>query len=163
MVEGYAMDDWSGGDINSNAPDCDDTNAAVHPGAMEICDGLDNNCDGLIDGDESGIDCSQYLESSLKLQNKKVLSTTNEVFNTAEIKLYPNPTNIGKFYLNIPIGIDELEVTIYNTLGAKLYHETGLSGGSKKTINTRFILNQGLYFVKLSSHGRTINKRIIIN
>jgi len=30
--------------------DCDDTNATVHPGAPEICtDGLDNDCNGLVD------------------------------------------------------------------------------------------------------------------
>jgi len=29
--------------------DCNDSNAMVHPGAPEICDGLDNNCDGRID------------------------------------------------------------------------------------------------------------------
>jgi PKD repeat protein len=29
--------------------DCDDSNSAVHPGASEICNGLDDDCDGLID------------------------------------------------------------------------------------------------------------------
>lgn len=29
--------------------DCDDTNSSVYPGATEVCDGLDNNCDGNID------------------------------------------------------------------------------------------------------------------
>lgn len=31
------------------AVDCDDTNAAVHPEAVELCDGLDNDCNGLTD------------------------------------------------------------------------------------------------------------------
>lgn len=29
--------------------DCDDFNAARYPGALEVCDGLDNNCDGQTD------------------------------------------------------------------------------------------------------------------
>lgn len=29
--------------------DCDDNNPRVHPGAIEICDGLDNNCNGFVD------------------------------------------------------------------------------------------------------------------
>jgi autotransporter-associated beta strand protein len=41
-----------------NNDDCDDTNGAVHPGANEICDGLDNDCNGLTDGNDPGLDLS---------------------------------------------------------------------------------------------------------
>jgi len=36
-----------------NGGDCDDTNSAVHPGVREVCDGLDNDCDGGVDVDAS--------------------------------------------------------------------------------------------------------------
>jgi hypothetical protein len=38
----------------SNALDCDDAHAAVHPGATETCDGIDNNCDGSVDEGNPG-------------------------------------------------------------------------------------------------------------
>jgi len=35
--------------------DCDDADASVNRGALEICDGIDNDCDGAIDSDDAPI------------------------------------------------------------------------------------------------------------
>jgi len=37
------------GDGTSACDDCNDLDAAVHPGASEVCDGQDNNCNGQCD------------------------------------------------------------------------------------------------------------------
>ena len=42
------------GDGSPAGLDCDDDDAAVHPGAPELCDGLDSDCNGLADADPEG-------------------------------------------------------------------------------------------------------------
>lgn len=36
----------------ANATDCDDSSGAVHPAAVEVCDGVDNDCSGVVDAVE---------------------------------------------------------------------------------------------------------------
>ena len=46
------------GDGFTDQVDCDDTHAVVNPDAAEVCDGIDNNCDGIID--EDAVDPSDW-------------------------------------------------------------------------------------------------------
>jgi hypothetical protein len=53
------------GDGVTSVLDCDDTDATVGPDFDEICDGQDNDCDGLVDTDDDSItDAVIYYEDS---------------------------------------------------------------------------------------------------
>jgi hypothetical protein len=41
--------------------DCNDANNNINPDSTEVCDDIDNNCDGFIDGEEDGVNCSTDL------------------------------------------------------------------------------------------------------
>lgn len=47
--QGDACDTDDDGDGTTDTRDCKPLNAAIYAGAAEVCDGLDNNCDGQID------------------------------------------------------------------------------------------------------------------
>jgi hypothetical protein len=58
------LTDDDGDGVSECAGDCDDVRAEIHPGAAEVCDGRDDDCDGFIppegtDVDQDGVrDCA---------------------------------------------------------------------------------------------------------
>ena len=57
--EGQVLSDGDGDGFLTDE-DCDDENPSVNPGEVELCDGIDNNCDGDID---EGVGANFYLDS----------------------------------------------------------------------------------------------------
>jgi len=46
----------------ADATDCDDGDGDIHPGATELCDGLDNDCDSLVDEGETPDGTTWYAD-----------------------------------------------------------------------------------------------------
>lgn len=76
--DGDSYDSCSVGDFGDDGKelDCDDTNDWVNPGGFEVCDSVDNNCDGTID-EGCDDDNDGYCDSKMKLYGSNAMCPNN--------------------------------------------------------------------------------------
>ncbi len=58
-MDGVDADADGAASLASGGADCDDMDSAVRPGALESCNKVDDNCDGMVDFDQLGDMCDQ--------------------------------------------------------------------------------------------------------
>ena len=77
--------------------DCDDSDARRAPGLSELCDEVDNNCDGVVNED---LDCSLFAHSDTRLYKLDIFQGTSvdlgaTVSNLWDIDTHPDGTLYG--------------------------------------------------------------------
>ena len=123
----------------SDSTDCDDTNPLVYPGAPEILDGLDNDCNQIVD-EGVGID-------GLEGENG--------------ISIYPNPAN-DKIILSINTQFNinsSSNITICDLSGKNILQMIIKSGETEIDVS-EFI--NGFYFVKVVIDGSKFMHKLIV-
>jgi hypothetical protein len=89
-----------------------------------------------------------------RISNKTV--GVNEISNSEQIKIYPNPTDGELQITSYDSQITNVE--IYNLFGKKVYSQIH----NHKSIMLNLNLSIGIYFVQIRTGIKTINKKLII-
>lgn len=112
----------------ANNTDCDDADINVYPGAPEICDGKDNNCNGSIDenlqttlwyADKDGDGFGDPNDSLESCSQPEGYVSDNSDCNDNESTIYPGATEIAND--GIDQNCDGKDLFLDETISIKLY------------------------------------------
>ena len=107
------------------------------------------------------LDYAYNTEPNATIFTPSNLSVGDDVYNSNEFIVYPNPFNNEFKIVNNGVGNENLSVEIFNNLGQKVYESNYLGFNTIITISNLEMAN-GVYFVKILSGDKTVSVKQLV-
>ncbi|WP_242206559.1 MopE-related protein [Aestuariivivens insulae] len=161
----------------SNDTDCNDMEPNSFPGATEICDGMDNDCDGEVDegftdSDNDGVadcvdNCPNHSNPGQEDADDNGIGDACEGLSVEDlylkdVRVEPNPfdsnirVHLPQNYENIKIGI-----ALFDLNGRVIYSDYQTSQNATLAIDSLSQLQNGIYLLKIYNHIGVVVKQVI--
>jgi subtilisin-like proprotein convertase family protein len=135
-----------------NAIDCNDSNSAIYPNALEIVNGLDDDCDGMVD-DSINVSTSEQLFDGIGNKN------AGEI----QFALRPNPADdvLNIVFAGVEMAIGRVE--IFNPIGQRiLTQEIRVQAGVAEVMQIGKFPQGNYMLIFRGEDGKISGKRFVI-
>lgn len=143
--------------------DCNDMSNLIYPGAAEVCDGKDNDCDGVVDESCGPVTSPMATGSDMGVSANRMEEVA--VAGGARLQVWPNPArNAIVVVLNGFEPGEKVELQMVGSDGRKAFSQSlvQVSSNQQVTMDIRNLVS-GIYQVLASQGSRQQATRVLVN
>ena len=130
----------------SKSGDCQNADKTIYPGAPELCDGVDNNCNGQVDEG-----CPMVVPTMMQ----KSLSNSGDLFAT----VYPNPSSQAFTLVIQSNNSKEVKLKVTDIAGRLIEQRDGIQVNSLQSIGSGY--QPGIYMAEIMQGNKSVNIRLL--